>query len=70
MSVPMPVRPCSWCDGREFLVVENVWLEITDYGRRFDAITCKTCGHTAFFAAEPPSGKTVRAEGDERGPYR
>jgi hypothetical protein len=48
-----------------------VFLEITDYGRRFDAVTCKTCGHTSFFTKTPsdelPGRQVVVAK---PGPYR
>jgi predicted nucleic-acid-binding Zn-ribbon protein len=71
MTTPSPPGPCPWCRGQEFLVVESVFLEITDYGRRFDAVTCKTCGHTSFFTKTPVdelSGRSV--EVDRPAPYR
>jgi hypothetical protein len=51
---------------------DRVWLEITDYGRPFDAITCKTCGYTAFFALDPPKegGTDFRVAPETSGPYR
>jgi hypothetical protein len=71
MNTPSPKRPCPWCEGTEFLVVENTWLEITDYGRKFDAITCKGCGHTSFFTKTPLeelTGRKVRVA--PQPPYR
>ena len=63
MPAPAPQLPCPFCHGREFHVVENLFLEISDYGRAFDAVTCTRCGHTAFFtrsAISSLSGTTVR----------
>jgi hypothetical protein len=71
MKTPNPDRPCPWCGGDQFIVVESVFLEITDYGRRFDAITCTACGHTSFFALTPRTdltGKIVRVA--QQAPYR
>jgi predicted nucleic-acid-binding Zn-ribbon protein len=71
MITPSPPGPCPWCQGQEFVVVESVFLEITDYGRRFDAVTCKNCGHTSFFTKTPIdelSGRPVSAARGE--PYR
>ncbi len=46
-------------------------LEISDYGRRFDAVTCTTCGHTSFFTKTPIDdlkGRAVQAASPA--PYR
>jgi hypothetical protein len=54
-------------------VVERVFVEITDYGRPFSTVTCKTCGHTAFFTLDPPTTDftEVRVEPNTGGgPYR
>jgi hypothetical protein len=69
MAASVPQHPCPWCQGRDFIVVERVFLEITDYGRPFDAITCTTCGHTAFFSLDFAGvrGRPVRVESE---PYR
>jgi hypothetical protein len=73
MAPPKPQRPCPWCGGRDFIVVDSVFLEITDYGRRFSTVTCTTCGHTAFFTLDPPdrgfSHERVDTD-DGGGPYR
>jgi hypothetical protein len=51
--------------------VEAVFLEITDYGRRFDAVTCKTCGHTSFFTKTPMDELSGRPVGVAKlAPYR
>jgi hypothetical protein len=50
-----------------------VFLEVTDYLRAFDAVTCVSCGHTSFFVADLadlPRGKRVVAPPDAGGPYR
>jgi hypothetical protein len=72
MAAPKPTRPCPWCQGREFVVVERILVEVTEYARAFDAITCTTCGHTSFFTVERadlPRAWRVRLP-EDGGPYR
>jgi predicted nucleic-acid-binding Zn-ribbon protein len=71
MASPVPQHPCPWCQGRDFVVIERVFLEITDYGRAFTTVTCKTCGHTAFFTEDTKGlvGKAVQVKGTAD-PYR
>ncbi len=72
MPAPKPTAPCPYCSGRDFVIVERAFLEITDYGRAFDAITCTGCGHTAFFVdklEEIPTGRRVQVP-PGGGPYR
>jgi predicted nucleic-acid-binding Zn-ribbon protein len=71
MVTPAPQRPCPWCEGTDFVVVEGVFLEISDYSRRFDTVTCTSCGHTSFFtktASGNLPGRPVQAPGHP--PYR
>jgi hypothetical protein len=71
MNTPAPLHPCPWCTGTEFLVVESAFLEVTDFGRRFDAVVCKSCGSTNFFTKTPMSelkGRSVQAPAPS--PYR
>jgi hypothetical protein len=69
MTPAKPQRPCPWCKGCEFIVVDRVLLEVTDYGRGFSTVTCTTCGHTAFFTLDPPDRgfNIVRVEPDPSG---
>jgi hypothetical protein len=50
-----------------FSVFEDVFLEVTDFGRRFTTVTCTHCNHTSWFAKEPPNGEIVRVADS---PYR
>jgi hypothetical protein len=61
--------PCPWCHGRDFGIVQ-VFLEITAYGRRFDAVTCKSCGHTALFTCDPPDRYHQDVTVEAGAPYR
>src|SRR5262249_29994943 len=71
MKTPKPERPCPWCGGSEFLLVEAVQLEVTDYGRRVDCIPHTERGHPSFSTQTPRSeltGKIVRVA--PQAPYR
>lgn len=61
MADPRPTHPCPWCCGRSFGVT-SVFLEISGYGSRFNAVTCKGCGHTSFFTTDPPSSYHAHVE--------